>query len=119
MPEPRKPFLIFTPWRYHRPWARFMGWSALFFVVINVTMLIVGVQSALIWYPAAGLLLLLVVIDQIKNYLDHRKFKRTMKTLKLMHQVIGGNRRLEDLTPAEQEEIAVQRAIVYTKRDHG
>jgi hypothetical protein len=119
MSEPRKPLLIFTPWRYSRAWARFMGWTALFFLVINLTMLFTGVKSGLIWYPATGLLLAVIVIDQIKNYLDHRKFKRTMKTLKLMHQVIGGNRRLEDLTPAEQEEIAIQRAATYTKRDHG
>lgn len=117
MPESRRrPFLIFTPWRYSSAWARFMGWAALFFIVINVTMLIVGVQSALVWYPATGLLLLLVAIDQIKNFRDHRHFRRHMKAINLWHQIISGKRRLEELSPAEQEEIAMQRAAVYTQR---
>lgn len=119
MPElpPRlTPWVILTPWRYRTPWTRFIGTACLAAVVINLAFWIFGGWLLYLVIPTDSVIGVLLLIDMGRQFRDHRKFRRTLKALRLWSQIIDGKLRMEDLTPEQQEEIAVQRAMVYTEQ---
>lgn len=118
MPElpPIRLWWIFAPWKYHRRWARFVGFFCMITVLANVTAYIFDVESVLYWALSFAALMVVLILDMVRMQLDNRRFRRTQKILNLWGQVIEGKVRLEDLTPEQQEEIAVQRSKVYTER---
>jgi hypothetical protein len=115
-PGPRFPiWLIFTPWRYNRPWSRFVGFMCLVVIAYGVVALIVGGPlNRAAWWPPC-FILVLVSVDLIKDQLDARKFNKTMKTLDTWSATIAGTVQLQDLAPEQQEDIAIQRSLARTE----
>jgi hypothetical protein len=109
--------MMIMPWRYNTPWRRFCGTGALVCFVLNMTIWIVGGGPlTYLAFPLIVVLFGLFTVDVVIGFIDQRRFRREMKTMNLWSQVLDGKVRIEDLTPEQQEEIAVQRAMIYTKR---
>jgi hypothetical protein len=119
MPRPNAlPWLIFAPWRYSSWWRRALGFFCLVAIVFNVAALFIPALLRFV-LPVIILLGIAAVADYAHGYREYRKFKKTMKALRLWSKVIEGKIRDEDLTPEQREEIAVQRASAYIGRTDG
>lgn len=112
------PWLILTPWRYSTRWRQALGFFCLAAIVFNVAALFIPALLRFV-LPVIILIGIAAVTDFAHGYHQHRKFKKTMKAVRLWSKVIEGKVKEEDLTPEQREEIAVQRASAYIGRTDG
>lgn len=117
LPRRISPWTILMPWKYDTRWARFVGFYCLITAILSITMQLFDVPSIL-YVPFLAGLLVVALGDMVRMFRDTRKFRKSMRTLRIWGRVIEGEVKIDDLPPDVQEDIAVQRAAVYVeKRD--
>lgn len=115
LPNRHRFWYILTPWKYATPFSRIIGFSCLALIAMNIVAVYTGLGDWY-WYLACAGILMLLGADMLWMRRDTRRYKQDRKALRLWSQVIDGKIAVEDLTPEQQEEIAMQRAKVYVKR---
>lgn len=115
MPDPlprRSNWMFLTPWKHPTPWARFVGCFCNSFTVLVIVAWVMGGWLVNVVAVLTLALPVIFVIDMVKYWRSSRKYKKTLRTLRAWAKVIDGKVKIEDLPPGQQEDIAVQRAIV-------
>jgi hypothetical protein len=116
LPPPTKIWYILAPWKYTKPWARIVGSYCLFCMALSVTGLFWS--NFRFWafavLPAYGVLFILFGIDMFQMSRDKKRWAYEDFVIFLWAGVIDGQIKMEDLPPRVQEDIARQRAKVYT-----
>lgn len=111
MSDTPKPWWLLTPWKYHTRWHRFVGWFCLSTIAVQlVSCLMSDIIVVICALTMTGVLFVLGLVTIIRGVQDERRHKREMKAIHLWSRVVDGEIGADDLTPEQQEDIAVQRA---------